>query len=147
MLGEYIGFVFKVEYGGRKGFLHVTRGVEGFDVLRGVVGKAFGLWTGTDGSFWVVNLGLRPARMELSKCSSDHGFRGYLAFFFEFEDRSSRIFVKHNAAARRFYMVCNFVNVLSVAMYDGGIAFFRQESILFVSCWVRLSRYIQEFAV
>ena len=28
-----------MEYGGRKGFLHVKRGVEGFDVHGGVVGK------------------------------------------------------------------------------------------------------------
>ena len=34
-----MGFVLEVEYGGRKGFLHVTRGVEGFDVQGGVVGE------------------------------------------------------------------------------------------------------------
>ena len=28
-------YAFEVEYGGRKGFLHVTRGVEGFNVQRG----------------------------------------------------------------------------------------------------------------
>ena len=30
--GKGVGFVLEVEYGGREGFLHVTRGVEGFDV-------------------------------------------------------------------------------------------------------------------
>ena len=33
------GFVLEVEFGGREGFLHVTRGVEGFDVQGSVVGK------------------------------------------------------------------------------------------------------------
>ena len=32
-------FVLKVEYGGREGFLHITRGVEGFDVRGSVVGE------------------------------------------------------------------------------------------------------------
>ena len=32
-----MGFVLEVEYGGREGFLHVTRGVEGVDVQGGVV--------------------------------------------------------------------------------------------------------------
>ena len=32
-----MGFVLEVEYGGREGFLHVTRGVEGFDVQGSVV--------------------------------------------------------------------------------------------------------------
>ena len=34
-----IGFVLEVKYGGREGFLHVTRGVEGFDVQGSVVGE------------------------------------------------------------------------------------------------------------
>ena len=34
-----MGFVLEVEYCGRYGFLHVTRGVEGFDVHGGVVGE------------------------------------------------------------------------------------------------------------
>ena len=32
-----MGFVLEVEYGGREGFLHVTRGVEGFDVQGSVI--------------------------------------------------------------------------------------------------------------
>ena len=32
-----MGFVLEVDYGGREGFLHVTRGVEGFDVQASVV--------------------------------------------------------------------------------------------------------------
>ena len=32
-----MGFVLEAEYGGREGFLHVTRGVEGFDVQRGIL--------------------------------------------------------------------------------------------------------------
>ena len=34
-----MGFVLEVEYGGREGFLHVTRGVEGFDVQGIVIGE------------------------------------------------------------------------------------------------------------
>ena len=34
-----MGFVLEVKYGGREGFLHVTRGVEGFDVQGSVVGE------------------------------------------------------------------------------------------------------------
>ena len=34
-----MGFVLEVESGGREGFLHVTRGVEGFDVQGSVIGK------------------------------------------------------------------------------------------------------------
>ena len=34
-----MGFVLEVEYGGREGYLHVTRGVEGFDVQGSVVGE------------------------------------------------------------------------------------------------------------
>ena len=34
-----MGFVLEVEYGGREGFLHVTRDVEGFDVQNCVVGE------------------------------------------------------------------------------------------------------------
>ena len=34
-----MGFVFEVEYCDKKGFLHVTGGVEGFDVQGGVVGN------------------------------------------------------------------------------------------------------------
>ena len=34
-----MGFVLEVEYGGREGFLHVTRGVEEFDVQGSVVGE------------------------------------------------------------------------------------------------------------
>ena len=41
---RYVGwkemvFVLEVEYGGREGFLHVTRCVEGFDVQGSVVGE------------------------------------------------------------------------------------------------------------
>ena len=34
-----MGFVLEVEYGGREGFIHVTRVVEGFYVQGGVVGE------------------------------------------------------------------------------------------------------------
>ena len=34
-----MGFVLEVEYVGREGFLHVTRGVEGFDVQGSVIGE------------------------------------------------------------------------------------------------------------
>ena len=34
-------FVLEVEYGGREGFLHVTKGVEGFDVQGSVVGEVW----------------------------------------------------------------------------------------------------------
>ena len=37
--GKELEFVLKVAYGGREGLLHVTRGVEGFDVQGGVVGE------------------------------------------------------------------------------------------------------------
>ena len=35
--GKEMGFVLEVDYCGREGFLHFTRGVEGFDVQGGVV--------------------------------------------------------------------------------------------------------------
>ena len=34
-----MGFVLEMEYGGREGFIHVTRGVEGFAVQGGMVGE------------------------------------------------------------------------------------------------------------
>ena len=44
-------------------------------------------------------------------------------------DRGSGVFIKYGVAARRFYMFFNFVNVLLVVKYDGGVAFVsRKES-------------------
>ena len=34
-----MGYVLELEYGGREGFFHVTRGVEGFDVQGSVTGE------------------------------------------------------------------------------------------------------------
>ena len=43
--------------------------------------------------------------------------------------RGSGIFIKYGVAARGFYMFLNFVNVLLVVEYDGGVAFVnRKES-------------------
>ena len=73
--------------------------------------------------------------MKLSHVS--HSFRIYFAFFFElkedsveiFVDRGSGVFIKYGVAARGFYMFFNFVNVLLVVEYDGGVAFVsRKES-------------------
>ena len=55
------GFVLQVEYGGREGFLHVTRGVEGFDVQGSVVGEV-GMSSSIEVLFEIVGV-LR--RMEL----------------------------------------------------------------------------------
>ena len=57
--------------------------------------------------FWLI-VELWPAWMELSHAL--HGFRSYLAFFFEFEEDSvqlvvnscGRVFVKYSEAARGF---------------------------------------------
>ena len=44
-------------------------------------------------------------------------------------DRGSGVFIKYGVAARGFYMFFNFVNVLLVVKYDGGVAFVsRKES-------------------
>ena len=44
-------------------------------------------------------------------------------------DRGSGVFIQYGVAARRFYMFFNFVNVLLVVEYDGGVAFVsRKES-------------------
>ena len=44
-------------------------------------------------------------------------------------DRGSGVFIKYGVAARGFYMFFNFVNVLLVVEYDGGVAFVsRKES-------------------
>ena len=44
-------------------------------------------------------------------------------------DRGSGVFIKSGVAARGFYMFFNFVNVLLVVEYDGGVAFVnRKES-------------------
>ena len=51
-------------------------------------------------------------------------FGSYLAFFFEFDsveffmNRSCRVFFMQRVAARIFYVVFNFVTVLSVAKYN-----------------------------
>ena len=49
-----MGFVLEVEYG-REQFLHVTRGVEGFDVQKGVVGEV-GISSGIEELFEVVGV-------------------------------------------------------------------------------------------
>ena len=44
-------------------------------------------------------------------------------------DRGSGVFIKYGVAARGFYIFFNFVNVLLVVKYDGGVAFVsRKES-------------------
>ena len=44
-------------------------------------------------------------------------------------DGGSGVFIKYGVAARGFYMFFNFVNVLLVVEYDGGVAFVsRKES-------------------
>ena len=64
-------------------------------------------------------------------------FLNLFCLFFEFKedsveffvDRGSGVFIKYGVAARRFYMFFNFVNVLLVVEYDGGVAFVsRKES-------------------
>ena len=43
--------------------------------------------------------------------------------------RGRGVFIKYGVAARGFYMYFNFVNVLLVVKYDGGVAFVsRKES-------------------
>ena len=59
-----------------------------------------------------------------------------LPSFFEFEfvvDRGSRVLIKYGVAARGFYMFFNFVNVLLVVEYDGGIAFVSTKAYELVS--------------
>ena len=44
-------------------------------------------------------------------------------------DRGSGVFIEYGVAARVFYMFFNFVKVLLVVEYDGGVAFVsRKES-------------------
>ena len=50
-----MGFVLEVEYGGREGFLHVTRGVEGFDVQGSAVGEV-GMTSSIEVLFEVVGV-------------------------------------------------------------------------------------------
>ena len=46
-------------------------------------------------------------------------------------DRGSGVFIKYGVAARGFYMFFNFVNVLLVVEYDGGVAFASRKESLF----------------
>ena len=50
-----MGFVLEVEYGGREEFLHVTRGVEGFDVQGSVV-REVGMSSSIEVLFEVVGV-------------------------------------------------------------------------------------------
>ena len=50
-----MGFFLEVEYGGREGFLYVTRGVEGLDVQGGVVGEVW-MSSGIEVLFEVVGV-------------------------------------------------------------------------------------------
>ena len=45
-------------------------------------------------------------------------------------DRGSGVFIKYGVAARELYMFFNFVNVLLVVEYDGGVAY--SDTLLFI---------------
>ena len=56
-----MGFVLEVEYGGREGFLYVTRGVEGFDVQGSVVGEV-GMSSSIEAGAFVCRGGVEIAK-------------------------------------------------------------------------------------
>ena len=50
-------------------------------------------------------------------------------------DRGCGVFIRYGVAARGFYMFFNFVNILLVVEYEGGVAFFSRKESKLGSLW------------